>query len=442
MKPKTSMKKAIFLDRDGTINIDYGYVSRPKDLHLLKNSGTTLRILQEKGYLLILITNQSGIGRKYYTLDNFFAVNDILIKKLSKYHVTIDDVFFCPHNPDDLCSCRKPSPSMVFKASKKWNIDLKKSFFIGDKISDILCGKNSGCKTIMIKNSSSKRKEIPTSVVEQADYTITNLKECIPIIERIEILQKKMPATAVIPARLQSSRMHHKMLQKVSGSHLFRYTYENLKKMGIFQDIIIATDSPRIYKSAKAFNAHVLMTSPSHTSGTSRISEISKKIKTPIIFNIQGDEPFISISHLDRLLIHMTEEKKTLAGTVITRIRDKKDILSPSVVKVVKDNHGYALYFSRHPIPFEREKNPDPVKYKHLGIYAYRKSFFSLYKRLKPSPLEISEKLEQLTFLSSGIKIKLFEAENDSLGIDVPHEMELFRKTVKKYPEYFKNLFS
>ena len=104
---------------------------------------------------------------------------------------------------------------------------------------------------------------------------------------------------------------------------------------------------------------------------------------------------------------------------------------------MVTETDGFALYFSRYPIPFERDCPEDPVKFKHLGLYAYRKTFFRKYRALQPSNLELSEKLEQLTFLANGIKMKMIETENDSLGIDIPEEIDLFRKTVKSYPDYF-----
>ncbi|MBN1521853.1 MAG: 3-deoxy-manno-octulosonate cytidylyltransferase, partial [Candidatus Aureabacteria bacterium] len=436
------MKKAIFLDRDGTINIDYGYVSKPGDFHLLKSAGQTLKILQDKGYLLIIITNQSGIGRKYYSLDDFYTVNSIMIRKLQKHGVKITDIFFCPHNPDARCSCRKPSPEMVFKAAKKWNIDLSHSFFIGDKTSDILCGKNSGCITIQIINSTPFKASLPETVIEQADYRINDLCECLSIIERVETLQKKKIATAVIPARLRSTRIPYKLLKIINGTYLLRYTYNNLLSMNIFKDIVVATDSLKIRSAARRFGARVFMTSSKHQSGTSRICEIHSKIKTPIILNVQGDEPLLSISHIDKLLFYLSQKNAACVATAITPIKLKEHILSPSVVKVVKDNDDFALYFSRSPVPFVRDKGRRTVFFKHLGIYGYRKEFFSLYKRFQTSELEVWEKLEQLTFLASGVKIKLLQTQNDTLGIDTLQELKEFQKIVSLYPAYFRNLFS
>ncbi|MEO2067929.1 MAG: HAD family hydrolase [Desulfurobacteriaceae bacterium] len=140
------MKKAIFLDRDNTLIKDDGYIHEPEKVELLEGVPEGLKLLKEKGYLLIVVSNQSGIGRGYFEEKDFHAVNRRLQELLKPYHVQIDDFFFCPHHPNDNCNCRKPKTGMVEKAVKKWNIDLSKSFVIGDKEIDVMLAFNSRCR--------------------------------------------------------------------------------------------------------------------------------------------------------------------------------------------------------------------------------------------------------------------------------------------------------
>ena len=148
----------------------------------------------------------------------------------------------------------------------------------------------------------------------------------------------------------------------------------------------------------------------------------------------------MSISHIDGILEYLSNSKSALCATAITPIRVIGQIASSSTVKVVKDNFNFALYFSRYPVPFERDKGSKTTKFKHLGIYGYRFDFFKLYKKFKTSSLENSEKLEQLTFLANGIPVKLIEASNDNMGIDNLKELNSFKKLVKEHSGIFKNL--
>ena len=431
------MKKAIFLDRDGTINYDYGYVSSPEKFKLLKYAAPSLYELQKMGYLLIIITNQSGIGRNYYKLEDFHKVNKKMFELLSRYKVKINDIFFCPHPPEENCICRKPSPEMVFRAAEKWKINIKESFFIGDKVTDILCGKNAGCTTIKIENSKYRQ---TADVIEQGDYKVENLKEALAVIKKLSLLKKQKKATAVIPARIGSTRLKEKIIKKAKKIPLIEYTYKNAKSMNIFKEIFIATDSVKIQKICKKFNAKCILTKKSHQSGTSRISEIYKKVKTPYIINIQADEPLISIAHIEKLITSLSNSKNALVSTAMSKIKNIKEEKNPNIVKVVFDKDNFALYFSRYPIPYKRSGAFEIPKYKHIGIYGYKRSFFNKYKKFKISELELSEKLEQLTFLYNKIKIKLAEVENETIGIDTEEEFEEFENLVEKHKTFFKNL--
>ncbi|MBS3057101.1 MAG: D-glycero-beta-D-manno-heptose 1,7-bisphosphate 7-phosphatase [Candidatus Diapherotrites archaeon] len=146
------MNCAVFLDRDGTINYDYGYVHEIKKFRFLPNAASALKRLSSSKYKIIVITNQSGIGRKYFTEQDFLKVSGHMVGELHKKDVRIDAIYCCPHAPDANCTCRKPKTAMLFSAKKDFNIALNKSFVIGDKLEDIEMGKKAGCKTMLITN--------------------------------------------------------------------------------------------------------------------------------------------------------------------------------------------------------------------------------------------------------------------------------------------------
>ena len=145
------MNKAIFLDRDGTINVDRGYTYKIEDLKFKKNAIEGLKLMSGLDYRLIIISNQSGIGRRYFTEEKLKKFMDHMLSMLGKNKVKVDKYYFCPHKPDDKCSCRKPKTKLVKQAELDFNLNLKESFFIGDKSIDIETGKKTGCKTILVK---------------------------------------------------------------------------------------------------------------------------------------------------------------------------------------------------------------------------------------------------------------------------------------------------
>lgn len=142
--------KAVFLDRDGTINVDYGYVYEVTSLKLLPDVVDALKMFQNNGFKLIVVTNQSGIGRGLYSINDAIKFNEALRIELRKYDIHIQDFFICPHAPEDKCKCRKPSPLMVFEAIKKYHIDSGSSYMFGDKISDVQCGQNTGIQSFLV----------------------------------------------------------------------------------------------------------------------------------------------------------------------------------------------------------------------------------------------------------------------------------------------------
>lgn len=150
MRLSWDMNRAVFLDRDGTINVDVGYLSDPSELVFIKGSKEGVKLLKDNGFFVFIVTNQSGVGRKYFSLKKLEAIHERLLSEFARDGINIDGIHFCPHHPDEKCRCRKPQPKMVLDIAKKMDIDLGKSYFVGDKLIDVHTGKNAGCKTILI----------------------------------------------------------------------------------------------------------------------------------------------------------------------------------------------------------------------------------------------------------------------------------------------------
>ncbi|MCQ9206758.1 MAG: 3-deoxy-manno-octulosonate cytidylyltransferase [Omnitrophica bacterium] len=252
-----------------------------------------------------------------------------------------------------------------------------------------------------------------------------------------------MKAIGVIPARWNASRFEGKVLADISGKPMIQRVWERAREARTLDDLVIATDSEKVIKVAEAFGAKAVYTSKDQPSGTDRIAEVINPLDVEIVVNIQGDEPLIHYSMIDGLVNMLSEEKTLGMATVIKKVSKEKELLNPNVVKVVIDKDGYALYFSRSPIPYVRGENkhhsifdvhywfsthsfrPEHQDYyKHLGIYAYTKDFLFTYTNLPKSKLETAEKLEQLRALESGYKIKTLESEYDTIGVDTPEDLK------------------
>jgi 3-deoxy-manno-octulosonate cytidylyltransferase (CMP-KDO synthetase) len=239
----------------------------------------------------------------------------------------------------------------------------------------------------------------------------------------------------VIPARLGSTRLPRKPLKVIAGKLLVQHVYLNAKKAKWLDDLVVATDSHEIAQAVHDFGGEAVMTSPAHTSGTERVAEVAQKFKKHDLFvNIQGDEPLMAGAAVDRLLRDFRKEKKALVGSLYIPKNDPEEYENPNVVKVVITKQGYALYFSRSPIPYDRA-GKDTSFLKHLGIYAYTRKFLSSLSSLKASLLENREKLEQLKWLENGIAIRMIPCRNDSIGVDTEEDVErvevLLAKKVK-----------
>ncbi len=168
--------KAVFIDRDGTINEEVDYLHEPEKFKLLHKVVSGLKLMQDKGYKLVIITNQPGIGLGYFTKEDFFRVNKEMLKQFSKNKIMIDKIYFCPHSLSEKCDCRKPGIGLFKRAEKELGVDLKNSYFIGDQTSDIMAGKNAGCKTILVKTGQ-KGEDGKYNV--KADFVVDNLQDAV-----------------------------------------------------------------------------------------------------------------------------------------------------------------------------------------------------------------------------------------------------------------------
>lgn len=234
-----------------------------------------------------------------------------------------------------------------------------------------------------------------------------------------------MKAIGVIPARFKSTRFPGKVLALIKGKPMIEHVWRQASGCRQLDGLLIACDHEDVLKAARGFGAQAVMTSPDHPSGSDRIAEAVGSLGYEIIVNIQGDEPFIQPYVIDGLVLALKNDENASVATVIKEIKADSEITNPNVVKVVIDNNQYALYFSRSVIPYNRNaERPSDLRYfKHLGLYAYRKSFLMAYKDWPKSMLESTEQLEQLRILEAGHKIKTIETDSESLAVDTPEDL-------------------
>ncbi|HWR05914.1 3-deoxy-manno-octulosonate cytidylyltransferase [Sporomusa sp.] len=245
-----------------------------------------------------------------------------------------------------------------------------------------------------------------------------------------------MKFLCVIPARYSSTRLPGKPLAMIAGKPMIQRVYERAKLAKRPETVLVATDHELVYDAIKEFGGEVLMTSPDHPTGTDRLAEVAEQYPDiDIIINVQGDEPLIEPEVIDLLASAFDNSPELNMATLMTEMA-KDEYNLPSAVKVVVSLDGYALYFSRSLIPFPRNNKlpggPLPV-YKHIGIYAYRRDFLLNYAALQPTPLELTESLEQLRALEHGFKIKVLKTDFKSIGVDTPEELEKVNAYFKKY---------
>ncbi len=247
---------------------------------------------------------------------------------------------------------------------------------------------------------------------------------------------------AVIPARYGSTRFPGKSLAMIRDKPMIQWVYERTKSSTLISTVIVATDDERIRQAVLSFGGEAIMTSPDHTTGTDRIAEVAGKYSCDIIVNVQGDEPLIQPEMIDQAIQPLLDDQSVPMSTLCKRIVSDDEAFDPNVVKVVFDTHGFALYFSRAPIPWDRDGWTGKVfgsdfamtkpMYKHIGLYVYRKDFLLQYARMPQTPLETAEKLEQLRVLEQGYKIRTVITQYDSFGVDIPGDLSKILKRLEE----------
>jgi 3-deoxy-manno-octulosonate cytidylyltransferase (CMP-KDO synthetase) len=243
-----------------------------------------------------------------------------------------------------------------------------------------------------------------------------------------------MIAEIVIPARLASTRLPEKLLLADTGLTVLEHTFRSAARAKLATGITIAVDHPRLASIAEGFGAKVQITDPNAQSGTDRVAEVARERDDVSIFvNVQGDEPEIEGSAIDSVIQLLQRQPMAAVATLATPIRSRSHLEDPACVKVVRDSHGYALYFSRSVIPHPRTweesllKADPPHFLQHIGIYAYRREFLLQLPQLPRSPLEHLEKLEQLRFLQAGHRIVVGIVDHAARGIDTQEDYEAFK---------------
>ena len=235
-----------------------------------------------------------------------------------------------------------------------------------------------------------------------------------------------MKKIIVIPARYESTRLPGKPLLEVSAKSLVQLVYERASESRLADSVIVATDDRRIMDAALSFGAEAVMTSPSCKSGTDRVFEAVKDTDFDLIINVQGDEPFIRPDMID-LLFSVMENESLDVATLCAPVADDNEYSNPNTVKVVLDKNGFALYFSRSPIPYVRNGDTRSMLYKHIGVYGFKREFLQQFVSMQKSRLEETESLEQLRILENGYRIKVLTTHYDGFGIDTREDLQRAR---------------
>ncbi len=242
-----------------------------------------------------------------------------------------------------------------------------------------------------------------------------------------------MKIISMIPARYSASRFPGKLMQDLGGKTVILRTYEATVATKLFDDVFVVTDSEIIFNEIKSNGGKVLMSKKEHECGSDRIAEAVEFMDIDIVINVQGDEPFTDKESLKKLVAVFKDDhnKKIDLASLMVHITNEEEINNPNTVKVVIDTYDFALYFSRSPIPYARDKNVIVKYYKHKGVYAFRKQALLDFYRLPMLTFEASEKLEQLRYLEYGKRIKMVETDVQGVEIDTPEDLERAKKLWK-----------
>jgi 3-deoxy-manno-octulosonate cytidylyltransferase (CMP-KDO synthetase) len=244
-----------------------------------------------------------------------------------------------------------------------------------------------------------------------------------------------MKVLGIIPARYASTRLPAKVLLDIAGKPMIRHVYERAQKSPSLHRLVVATDDDRIYDCVRKFGGEAIKTLPTHPSGTDRVAEAATLLKArdeDLIVNIQCDQPLFEAGMVDEIVAPFRQTPNIKMGVLVYPIRNAGELANPSVVKVVTDKQGFALYFSRSPMPYVISSSLAPRYYKHIGPYAYRMDFLLQFTKLERGDLERWESLEQLRALENGHPIKVVETKFDSQEVDTPEDLEKVRKQLSE----------
>jgi 3-deoxy-manno-octulosonate cytidylyltransferase (CMP-KDO synthetase) len=227
---------------------------------------------------------------------------------------------------------------------------------------------------------------------------------------------------AVIPARLSSTRLPRKVLRQIAGRPMVVHVFDRLRACAVLTDVLVATDSEEVVEACHAHHVPAVMTSAAHPSGTDRVWEVAQGRAADVYVNVQGDEPLVTCGHIEKLVRPFLAETEVQVTTLKIRATSE-EVATRTANKVVTNVHGDALYFSRLPIPFDRDGKGGIVYWKHIGLYGYRRACLESFHRLPPSPLELAEQLEQLRLLEAGIPIRVIETSEPTIGVDTEDDL-------------------
>lgn len=240
-----------------------------------------------------------------------------------------------------------------------------------------------------------------------------------------------MKIIGVIPARYRSSRFPGKPLVDICGKPMIYWVYQQAKKVPEFHEIYVATDDERIRSACESLSMNVIMTSDCHKTGSDRVAEVASKVEGDLFVNVQGDEPVIEPEMIRQVISLFTEDDSVYFGSLKKEITDPDEILASSTVKVVTDDRGDAMYFSRSVIPSNRKDGRLARVFRHVGIYAYKKDFLLKFAAMEQTELELGEGIEPLRAMQRGYKIRLKETEYSSIGVDLPEHISLVEKVIR-----------
>ena len=263
-----------------------------------------------------------------------------------------------------------------------------------------------------------------------------------------------MATLVVIPARYGSTRFPGKPLAALDGKPMIQHVYEGARGAQGIDEVVVATDDERIIRAVAAFGGTAVMTSSTCRSGSERAAEVARTRQASVVINVQGDEPLVHPDMLSPLASFLSQHQAVPMASLMTKLSRPEDVANPNIVKVVVDRDGFALYFSRAPIPHWRDSElrgtghgargtgnqnapppaprPPPQHFKHLGIYGYQRHFLLQFPSLEPTPLEQAEQLEQLRALEHGYRIKLLETVHDTIGVDTPEDLKRVEQLLAK----------